>query len=496
MNQITETQFKSLSADDKETYLKFKEEDLADIQAKKLLTYKPYKTQKDFHMSTKYIRGLFGGNRAGKSLAGLLEFLFHITGFYPEWYPIHGRMLQPLSGRIVVKDFGYATDKTITPMLKEWLPQKDVVRVRKNSFGVAVDYEMKNGSSFSIMTWEQDTEQFEGANIQICWFDEPVPRDKYIASLRGLIDRGGRAWLTLTPLTEPWIYDELYATDNPEVDSFTVDITDNPHISKKEVAKFASMLTEDEKEARLHGRFMHLSGLIYKEFKPEVHITKSFTLPDKEYTKYMAIDLHPRTPTAVLWLAINKAGDKYIYRELWLEGKTIKDIAKIILTEEEGEDISVRLLDYPASIDNELSGHFNAKSEFAKYGLYCLRATRDETLGIQRMKLALKPEFSNITKTFISEMRIFDDCRHWIYEIQHYMYKDYKRNPEQRNLQQKPRDKDNHFMDLTYYILLKEPGFNRTYDGTPEVTWSREGYIPKKSLSVSRESAYHNLIVR
>ncbi len=76
-----------------------------------------------------------------------------------------------------------------------------------------------------------------------------------MATQRGLIALHGRCWLTATPISEPWLYDEFIGNDRKDVFFIIVDIRDNPHLTEADIARFELGLTEDEIEARLHGRF-------------------------------------------------------------------------------------------------------------------------------------------------------------------------------------------------------------------------------------------------
>jgi phage terminase large subunit-like protein len=175
------------------------------IKSRKIIDYEPMPKQMEFHMSDVPCRALFGGNRTGKTTSGGMEFLWHSTGMYPDWYPEAQRYHSAVKGRIIGKDFQKGVGEVIIPFLDEWLDMNLVARTIKNPMGIPVKWWLKNGSVFDILTHEQNTEQFEGWKGHIAWFDEPPPRDKYVATLRGLVDFQGRRWLTLTPLTQPYV---------------------------------------------------------------------------------------------------------------------------------------------------------------------------------------------------------------------------------------------------------------------------------------------------
>ena len=153
------------------------------VKSRKILTYDPMPKQLAFHTSAAPCRAIFGGNRSGKTTCGGMEFAFHITGDYPVWYPEDQRWHGAIKGRIIARDYAKGVGEIISPFFEEWLDPSLIARKVKNHQGIITKYFMKNGSVFDILTHEQDVEQFEGWKGHIAWFDEPPPRDKYIASL-------------------------------------------------------------------------------------------------------------------------------------------------------------------------------------------------------------------------------------------------------------------------------------------------------------------------
>lgn len=449
---LTEEEFQALSPEDQESYLNLLQEEITFRKTRKLLYYEPYDKQLAFHQSPCHIRAMFGGNRSGKTTAGGMEFLFHITGLYPKWYPEDKRFDGPVKGRIVVSDFQKGTGEVIIPFLEEWLDMSLVKRKYRNPIGIATKWELKNGSVFDILTHEQTTMQFEGWKGHVVWFDEPPPRDKYIATLRGLVDYRGRAWLTLTPLTQPWIFDEIYSkNDGKSIFAVTCDMRDNPHITEEAIKEYEDKMTEEEKDARMHGKFMHLTGLIYKEFNANVNICEPPKV-QKHWTRYFCIDPHPRMPTACLWLAVDPDDNHWIYDELWLEGMDVEQICHAIHVQEGDLPPLLRFIDPAMDKDNELAGGFNMRKELMKHGVYCNRANTDPHVGMNRIKMALKPKYLKTISTEVPQLRVSRHCRQVIYEFNHYIWSDRLRNKESFDAREKPMKKSDHFMDCLRYL--------------------------------------------
>lgn len=473
------------------------DEEIDWLKNRKILLYAPEPKQKMFHMSKCPCRALFGGNRVGKTMAGGMEFLYHMTGMYPDWYPSGQRLSGSLKGRIVAKDFQKGVGEVIQPFLVEWLDDSLIKRKIKNPQGVVTKYELKNGSVFDIVTHEQTTEQFEGWRGHVAWFDEPPPRDKYVATLRGLVDFSGRHWLTLTPLTQPWIYDEIYTSqDKDRTFCVTIDIRENPYLSESAIKEFEDSLTEEEKEARLHGRFLHLTGLIYKEFDPNVHVIDPPVIKS-HWSRYMAVDAHERTPTAVVWLAVDEKDNHYIYDELRLKDMDIPMMAQAIQAQEGGLKARIRLIDPHNDKDNIAAGGFNIRTEFMKHGVFTERANSDPSFGKLKIRQALTLRYSTVLKMKVPQLFVSRYCTNTIYEFQHYIWQERKHNKEEFNPGEVAKKKNDHFMDCLRYIYNYGPRYyapvEEDGDGSGEIEYVGE-YTKTAVRKVT--SGYHSLVER
>ena len=462
------------------------------LRTQKVLLYEPMAKQREFHLSPCPRRALFGGNRVGKTTAGGMEFLYHLTGQYPEWYPESGKFKGSIKGRIIAKDFQKGVGEVISPFLEEWLDKSMIARKIKNPMGVATKYELKTGSVFDILTHEQSTEQFEGWRGHVAWFDEPPPRDKYVATLRGLVDYSGRHWLTLTPLTQPWIYDEIYtAVDKNYTFVTTVDIRENTYLTEDAIKEFEASLTSEEREARLHGRFLHLTGLIYKEFDAQIHVIDPPVIKP-HWSKYMAIDPHERTPTAVLWLAVDEKENHYLYDELWLKDMDVKQMAEAIQVQEGTNKALIKLIDPHADKDNVAAGGFNVRKELMRHGVFCQRANSDPMLGKARIRQALTPRYSALTQRSTPQLHVSKYCSQTIYEFQHYIWDEYRRNKEEFSAKEVAKKKNDHFMDCLRYIYNYGPRYVVPETESEEVTYT--GTYTKHPVQKERAGSYFKLI--
>jgi len=127
------------------------------------------------------------------------------------------RYREPVRGRILANDFKKAVGEVITAALDTWLPKHLVTR-DKNQMGIYDKYYVKHKSggisTFDIITYEQKSEVAEGWWGHMAWYDEPPPRGHRVATVRGLTDFSGWEIFTLTPLKEPYLFDDIWTPGN------------------------------------------------------------------------------------------------------------------------------------------------------------------------------------------------------------------------------------------------------------------------------------------
>ncbi len=449
--------------------LRVVESELKKLEEWKIARFNPHPKQDAFHRSRAHTRLFQGGNRSGKSTSGVLEAISFCLGYRP-WYPKGDEAYRtwvkpPVKGRVVCEDFSVTAGEVLISKFHEWIPKSELDgEPRKNHLGFEVDWRFKNGSRFTIMTNMQDVKLFEAADIDFAYFDEPPPRDKYIATQRGLVDRGGYDWLCMTPLSQPWIYDDIVLKSQSDDDILflEVDMRDNVGygLTEENIVRFASKLREEEKEARIHGKFRHMSGIIYKDFDYSKHVIEPIIIP-RNWPRMVLIDPHPRTPHMVSWFAVTPLQHLIQYDELFVHC-TIRELVAKIKAKTGGDRIVMRLADPIAFIENPLDKKTWA-DEFAECGWPVEKAPKDLSRGIMAVKDKLVGTLGK------PELYFFNTCKHTIWEIQRYRWDENKGNSgETKSPREVPVDKDDHAMENLYRACLSMPTWYDTeqYEST------------------------------
>lgn len=450
--------------------------------------YKPHEKQLLFHLADAKFRAVFAGNRFGKSQCGVAEDCSWIVGermFLPPDHP--GRKLgipdRPVKGLIVSADWDKSeeifTCESSDPHLKGkiWknIPRSFVRKFSRNSSGKIDRIEFHNGSVLcfdTVKSFQNNPLGSESSDWDFIHIDEPIPQDMWKAISRGLIDRNGRAWFTLTNLEQPWIYDMFFPNTRSKNTKREVlqysksgalqkwalvgSIYDNPYLTREAIESFEAELTEDEKACRLHGLALHLSGLVYKEFQYERHVLTSLPkgwrpgyIPPANYTLHYAVDTHPRKPHEVLFLAVSPAGRLFFFDEIF-EACLIPDLAQQILRVRGlFTNVGLELCEPGAWEANPVDGQTmgDLLIDMGLYGLQC--APKDLKAGILACKKVLKePDL----------LYFSPDLCNFHGEIMKYGW-----NTKSDKLD-KPQDVNDHAMECFYRLILSDPKYIKPED--------------------------------
>lgn len=429
--------------------------------------YSPNPKQYQGHLSLARTVLYCGGNRAGKSTFGAMEIFYAMTKKYPEWYPLKKRFSGAVRGAVSATSFGVVM-RVIEPKLDALLPRSEY-SVKKTAQGFPSQYRFKDGSTLDVLTLEMDNTAYESADWDIAWLDEPQSKPKYQAIMRGLVDRRGRMIITFTPLTEPWMKDELAdKADGKLIDLITVDMRDNRKnlagheiLSEEAISEFESSIPEDVRETRLHGRFFHLRGAVYQEFCDE-HI-RSFKY-DKRSPIICVCDPHDRVPHHVIWAWIDRDDDIWVDSE-WEGHVELDELAKIILLHENrmGYYVKKRLIDpnfgrKPAKVGTNLT----VMKELARNGCGFYEANDNIELGHMMVRDYLhwdrKKEMTatNKPKLYFNRER----CPKTIRSMRNLQYEDWTgKTAGEKDPKEVEKDKENHGADCIRYLVIGRPKY-------------------------------------
>ena len=431
----------------------------------KLGNYKPHEGQRRFHASNKKVRLIVAGNRFGKTTASFLEAVQIALGIHPsKKIPIPNR------GKLYGESYA-AIEETFKLKIEEWVPHKFLDPRKpfiKNQLGQLMGVNFANGSLIKFGTYDQEEKKAESSNWNYCAFDEPPPRNIYIANLRGTVDNGGLMWFSMTPLREPWIFDDLYEPglkgEKPYIEVFEGSSYDNPYLPKEHIDLFAAELSEEEREVRILGKFRKLQGLVIDTYDPFLSDIDPFEL-DEGFSIYEGIDPHPRKANCALYKAIDKDGFRYSVGEISFDGGIYDFGKKLAQMRKEltggGAQLIASVADSSLN-QKDMMFKINQRDELIRSlreegeVVFPVVAQKKDWLGpgIQKLRDLFRPVFHPGLGKKMPMEYLFKSCvPRYKYELGHYQW------PKDPLDQAKPIAKHNEFVDASRYIESLAPTY-------------------------------------
>jgi len=442
--------------------------------------YVPHKKQLDFHMSNKRNRWSLGGNRTGKTVCGAVEAVYMATGTHP-----YRSVKVPNKGWVVSLTNEVQRDVAQKEVLK-WLPKAEIADVHVRS-GRKDDPEnaildfivLKNGSTIAFKSVDQGRPKFQGTSLEWIWFDEEPPKEIYDECKMRIIDTRGDIWGTMTPLQGlTWVYETIYVNENndPNVKYWLMEWADNPHLSPDEIESLMSTMSEEERESRQYGKFVAMSGLVYKEFVEDIHVIDPIPIPLDWYDN-ISIDPGLAAPLSCHFYAYDGDGNIYVIAEHYKAGETIEYHSKQIhrIATELGWPRHRGYLDAlfdSAANQKTLAAEKSVAELFGEHGIEADTVVdKNKWSGIQRVKQYLKLRPNPQTTVWPKgkpKLFIFRTCTNLIKEIKSYRWKPDGDEPIKKN--------DHGLDEMRYYIMSK-----------PELKELEIGIAVPKPISANRD---------
>lgn len=262
--------------------------------------------QYGFHYSVADERWIFGGNRSGKTEAGVADAIWFAVGEHPV------RSITrkpPVKIRHTAPKWREGIVGTILRKYKEMVPRD---YLRGSSWSDAwsekdhtLYYADRFGSFVNFKSCEEDLDTFGGVDLDMIHQDEHTPEAYYKENRARLTDRNGFLIATMTPeLGVTWEEDHVLAPpDGLTVDHWFFDMMKNPYLDPEGVRKFiASIRDESLLDVKLHGHFVPLTGRVIPQWNPDIHVIPDRPLHPDAY-RVFCIDCHLKTPSAAMWAA-------------------------------------------------------------------------------------------------------------------------------------------------------------------------------------------------
>lgn len=374
-------------------------------------------------------------------------------------------------------------EKNIVNELKTWFPVGQYTTSKGGKHFESV-WKTNTGWDFDIMTYEQDPKEFEGVTLGWAWFDEPPPESILRATIARM-RRGGIIIITATPISGSAHLYDMFATGEVETEvqlrdgedpvkvkrsvyHITADVESvckthgvRGHLEHEHIVQMIAEYPEDERQARVFGKFQHLVGLVYKRFDRRIHVIKPFNINMKDFVVYEYLDPHPRNPDALLWMAVDRKGTKYIIDELYKKVDSTGEFAQMIKNKESQYRMGGRWADpWIFNKDQHLDNDKNLDEKFQEHGLVFLPAPKQRNAADNRISDALNYQEVNGHIIVPPEVYIFENCQRLIWEIEHWRWDDWMGKSADKHMRKEKKvDKDDHMIENLGRALISEHMF-------------------------------------
>jgi phage terminase large subunit-like protein len=348
--------------------------------------------QEEFMKTPKRLAMLFGGNRTGKSTVGAIKVLRAAMGISPT-----GKYRnKPRSSWVISPTFEVQRDSAQEKIL-QYIPSESgglkvhqVWRDRARGYMDRIEFSIfergygTQKSSITFKSADQGRKAFQGASVPMAWFDEEAPMDVFMEVMLRTLDNQGTILGTMTPL-EGELYDALtnpegeFASD-PELVVWHMDWNDNPYLSEEEKQRMLQLIPEEEREMRVHGRYVPREGRVVREYVESIHVVDDRE-PGEGDVKVGGFDFGLRTPSAYIEVFVDKnTGDAYAYREHYKAEATTAQHAQAINAMRKTQRIKAD----PSLWNRQPDGKSVAES-MRSHGVYLIRASKGSGTWASRM---------------------------------------------------------------------------------------------------------------
>jgi phage terminase large subunit-like protein len=293
---------------------------LRSVQVNKIVTYRPYGWQKEFHEAGNNSpeRMLMAANRVGKTQSAAAEVSYHLTGDYPRWW--NGRKFdQP-----TLVWTGSPTNETSKDIVqaelvgdlgeelgKGWVPKSRIVgkpTTRQAGVKNVIDsFKVRHksgGLSTCVMkTYEQGWQKWQGTAPHVVWLDEEPDDYKIFSEAQTrILTSKGIVFVTFTPLLGVTELVEHFMSGGDGIYLKGATWDDAPHLSDEDKKRLAASYRSHERDARTKGIPMMGEGAVFPIPDEQIRVDP-FRVPD-HWARIKGCDFgidHPAAGCEIAW---------------------------------------------------------------------------------------------------------------------------------------------------------------------------------------------------
>jgi len=335
----------------------------------------------------------------------------------------------------------------------------------------------KNGSKIRFFSYEQDINKMGGADLDFVALDEHCPEAVFNEHLMRLVDRDGYVVMAMTPESGiTWELDRIVeACDkgSKDIAYWFFSTYNNPHLSREGIAFVERQITDERlRKAKLYGEFVALSGLVYPQWNPDIHIIPQANPPEDSFCMF-CLDAHRKKPSAMLWAFWTRDGELIVYDEAEFTPQEggIEQLKALIRVRSSGRRIQRWIGDEAQGGEGlDITGQKSVLSQLSS-GVDPIpiqgTSQKSEELfnaGIFKMREMLTPDPVSKQPRFF----VMANCEKTIREFGRYRFRRETKTDEE-TLREHIRNVDDDRVTCARYMVMLEPDFRRPVTGSQVV---------------------------
>ena len=351
--------------EDKETVFNYIEE----LKKRKYWFFTPNGQQEKFIKvigNNTYVSVFSAANGVGKSYLGVNILANIIWDNNKKWfdYPMFNDWKYPRRGRIITSRHSVPN---IEGMIKELFPKGEYI-AKSESKGYKYRYICRQGTEyefvFDVLTYTQDSSQFESETLGLTWFDEPPPQG-LIAPTATRLRGGGIMFITATGIdseNSQQLYEFINRLGSLSYESIKKwDIKNPPfsayvegnyesacithgvrgHLKHDDMDKIKKVLTAKDWELRSSGGLQTSLSSIFPKFTREIHVIDPFPINKEDFSVIASIDYHSSRSDAVVYVATNRKSEAFVIAEKNLDFVSLDDYVRTLKKLEEDNNMRI-----------------------------------------------------------------------------------------------------------------------------------------------------------
>lgn len=385
---------------------------MGSLSTRKVALEQPYPKQKAFFTAqSRYVA--YGGARGGgKSWAARIKAVLlaleydgiQILLLRRDLHSLRENHIYPLlkllgdiaQYKATTREFVFENDSRI--VLGYCAAETDVLQYQGQSYDVIF---MEEATQFSEFAFTALTESNRSSGL----LKKPFAPRMYFTCNPGGV---GHAWVKRLFIDRNYKNAER-AEDYTFIPSR---VYDNPYLMENSPDYVRSLenLPPMRRKAMLDGDWDVFEGQYFSEFDRALHVVRPFELPP-DVARYIALD-YGLDMLACLWIAVDRYGHAFVYRELYRSGLIISEAAQLIAQYTNGETLRAAYAPPDLFHRRQETGQ-SAIDIFSAHGLAFYKSDNNRVNGWYSVKEWLRP-VPDTDGELRPRLRIFENCTNLI----------------------------------------------------------------------------------